>query len=86
MADKTEYALHHGLKAIVCIGETLQERESKELWNVLDRQLKVRGASAQACCSSLFVTVTLTHYKHARSQQPVCIWSLVMLSACCVVC
>ena len=41
MADKTEYALHHGLKAIVCIGETLQERESGELWNVLDSQLKV---------------------------------------------
>ena len=45
MADKTEYALHHGLKAIVCIGETLEQRESGELWNVLDSQLKVRGDS-----------------------------------------
>jgi len=41
VADKTEYALHHGLKAIVCIGETLDQRESGELWNVLDSQLKV---------------------------------------------
>ena len=39
MADKAEYALHHGLKAIVCIGETLAERESGELWNVLDGQM-----------------------------------------------
>ena len=46
VADKTEYALHHGLKAIVCIGETLEERESGELWNVLDSQLKVRGTPA----------------------------------------
>ncbi len=43
VADKTEYALHHGLKAIVCIGETLEQRESGELWNVLDSQLKVLG-------------------------------------------
>ena len=49
MADKTEYALHHGLKAIVCIGETLQERESKELWNVLDSQLKVL-VQPRCCC------------------------------------
>ena len=49
VADKTEYALHHGLKAIVCIGETLEQRESGELWNVLDSQLKV---PAQLCCQS----------------------------------
>ena len=48
MADKTEYALHHGLKAIVCIGETLEQRESGELWNVLDSQLKVRGSEEAA--------------------------------------
>jgi triosephosphate isomerase len=48
VADKTEYALHHGLKAIVCIGETLEQRESGELWNVLDSQLKVRGSSCKA--------------------------------------
>ena len=61
VADKTDYALHHGLKVgmtcctpsdmllpalspalhdtIVCIGETLEQRESGELWKVLEAQL-----------------------------------------------
>jgi triosephosphate isomerase len=39
VADKTDYALHHGLKTIVCIGETLEQRESGELWKVLEGQL-----------------------------------------------
>eukprot|EP00208_Stichococcus_sp_RCC1054_P006210 CAMPEP_0206138860 /NCGR_PEP_ID=MMETSP1473-20131121/3732_1 /ASSEMBLY_ACC=CAM_ASM_001109 /TAXON_ID=1461547 /ORGANISM="Stichococcus sp, Strain RCC1054" /LENGTH=256 /DNA_ID=CAMNT_0053532389 /DNA_START=203 /DNA_END=973 /DNA_ORIENTATION=- len=39
IADKTDYALHHGLKTIVCIGETLEQREAGELWSVLEEQL-----------------------------------------------
>ena len=31
--------MHHGLKTIVCIGETLDQRESGELWSVLEEQL-----------------------------------------------
>lgn len=34
-----DYAVHHGLKTIVCIGETLEQRESGELWSVLEKQL-----------------------------------------------
>lgn len=34
-----DYALHHGLKTIVCIGETLEQREAGELWSVLEEQL-----------------------------------------------
>lgn len=47
VAEKSEYALHHGLKVIVCIGETLEERESGELWNVLDGQLAAVAAKLQ---------------------------------------
>ena len=47
VAEKSEYALHHGLKVIVCIGETLAERESGELWNVLDGQLRAVAAKLQ---------------------------------------
>ena len=47
VADKSEYALHHGLKVIVCIGETLAERESGALWDVLDGQLKVVAAKLE---------------------------------------
>ena len=37
---KTRAALDTGLTAIVCVGETLEERESNETLAVLDRQLK----------------------------------------------
>ena len=37
---KTVAALAHGLTPIVCIGETLDQRERKETLDVLDRQIK----------------------------------------------
>ena len=78
MADKTEYALHHGLKAIVCIGETLQERESGELWNVLDSQLKVLTATTHlstdrmVCCRRYTCVVNL---KDAMHPTALCVWA-----------
>jgi len=40
IADKTNSALHAGLKVILCIGETLEEREAGETLNVCCGQLK----------------------------------------------
>lgn len=37
---KTKAALQSGLTAIVCVGETLQERESEKLFEVVERQLR----------------------------------------------
>ncbi|MEZ5346089.1 MAG: triose-phosphate isomerase [Pyrinomonadaceae bacterium] len=37
--DKTKACLHFGLKAIVCVGESLDERESGNAENVVKRQL-----------------------------------------------
>jgi triosephosphate isomerase (TIM) len=37
---KTKAALQTGLTAIVCVGETLEERESKKLFEVVERQLR----------------------------------------------
>jgi len=37
---KLDQALKSGLKPIFCIGETQEERESGELWNVITKQLK----------------------------------------------
>lgn len=39
IAKKTEFGLSKGLKIMLCIGETLKEREAGELEHVLDRQL-----------------------------------------------
>ena len=39
VAQKTLFALQHGLKVMLCIGETLDEREQGLLRNVLERQL-----------------------------------------------
>jgi triosephosphate isomerase len=39
VAQKTLFALQHGLKVMLCIGETLEEREQGLLRNVLERQL-----------------------------------------------
>lgn len=36
---KTKSALQSGLTAIVCVGETLEERESEKLFEVIERQL-----------------------------------------------
>jgi triosephosphate isomerase len=40
VSQKTKAALAAGLTAIVCIGETLQERESEKLFEVVERQLR----------------------------------------------
>lgn len=40
VSEKTRAALAAGLTAIVCIGETLQERESEKLFEVVERQLR----------------------------------------------
>ncbi|VVT54731.1 uncharacterized protein SAPINGB_P004223 [Magnusiomyces paraingens] len=39
IADKTKYALDNGLKVILCIGETLEERQKDETLTVCNRQL-----------------------------------------------
>ncbi|KAL4519139.1 hypothetical protein Ndes2526A_g00242 [Nannochloris sp. 'desiccata'] len=41
---KVEYALNQGLNVIACIGETLQERESGEMFNILNAQLSAIAA------------------------------------------
>ncbi len=45
VADKTVYCLKQGIKVIVCIGETLEQRESGDTSKVVTEQL---GAVAQA--------------------------------------
>lgn len=40
VGEKVEYALGQGLSVIACIGETLQQRESGDVFTVLDAQLK----------------------------------------------
>ena len=44
IAKKLRAALREGLHPIVCVGETLQEREAAQTWDVVSRQ--VRGALA----------------------------------------
>lgn len=39
IADKTKFALDHGLGVILCIGETLEERNADETINVVNRQI-----------------------------------------------
>lgn len=41
VGQKTAFALENGLKAMLCIGETLEEREAGLLRNVLERQLRL---------------------------------------------
>lgn len=40
VADKVGYAISEGLKVIVCIGETLEQRESGATMDVLFAQIK----------------------------------------------
>ena len=40
IAQKTEFGLANGLKIMLCIGETLEEREAGDLEKVLQRQLE----------------------------------------------
>ena len=39
VADKTAYALSKGLGVILCCGETLEERESNDTFNVIAKQV-----------------------------------------------
>lgn len=39
IAEKTKYALDNGLKVILCIGETLEERKANETLKVCNREL-----------------------------------------------
>ena len=40
VAEKTEYALGKGLKVILCVGETLEQRESNQTFDVISKQVK----------------------------------------------
>ena len=40
VGTKVGYALEKGLRVIACIGETLQQRETGHMFDVLDGQLK----------------------------------------------
>lgn len=40
VAEKTKYAIDAGRKVIVCVGESLPQRESGQLWNHLDAQMR----------------------------------------------
>jgi triosephosphate isomerase len=48
VAKKTEFALQHGLTPIVCVGESLAERESNRTTEVVERQTEraLRGLDA----------------------------------------
>lgn len=48
VGEKTAYAISKGLKVIACIGESLPQRESGELWDVLDGQMAALKSHVQA--------------------------------------
>merc|ERR1712187_446087 len=48
VADKTKFAIENGLKAITCIGEKLDARESGKTFEVLDEQMKPLAAALTA--------------------------------------
>merc|ERR1712048_1005609 len=48
VADKTKFAIEKGLKAITCIGEKLDARESGKTFEVLDEQMKPLAAALKA--------------------------------------
>ncbi len=48
VGEKTAFALQNGLRVMLCIGETLEEREAGLLRNVLERQLKLGLRSVPA--------------------------------------
>lgn len=45
VGEKTAFALREGLRVVVCIGETLPQREGNELQTVLERQVAAALAS-----------------------------------------
>ena len=50
IADKVNFALAHDLKVMLCVGETLEEREADQLRTVLLRQI-TSGVSGQSAAS-----------------------------------
>ena len=57
VGEKTAFALENGLRVMLCIGETLEEREAGLLRNVLERQLKLglKGVAADTPVESLAI-------------------------------
>lgn len=55
VADKAKVALAHGLTPIVCVGETLSERESGQTAAVVKRQLSVVIHALGPCVSNIVV-------------------------------
>ncbi len=54
VADKTAYALSKGLGVILCCGETLDERESNDTFNVIAKQVHMSvGALLGSCLVSV---------------------------------
>lgn len=45
MADKTKYALGKGLSVILCVGESLEEREANKTRDVVEAQLAAVASS-----------------------------------------
>lgn len=52
---KLEAALRAGLKPIVCVGETLAEREAQRTWKVLETQLEALKGFAPATLATLVI-------------------------------
>lgn len=44
VADKTRAATEAGLSVVLCVGETLEQREKDETWQVVQRQLEAVNA------------------------------------------
>lgn len=55
VADKAKAALAHGLTPIVCVGETLAQREAGETEAVVKRQLSVVVHTLAHCCAEMVV-------------------------------
>jgi len=57
VGQKTAFALQSGLRVMLCIGETLEEREAGLLRNVLERQLKLglKGVPAETPADALAI-------------------------------
>ncbi len=47
IAKKVQAAIRHNLVPILCIGETLAEREARKTWNICENQLKTALSSIQ---------------------------------------
>ena len=48
VADKARYALDKGLKVILCVGETLEQRDAGDAFNTIAEQLKPVSAKITA--------------------------------------